>query len=1373
MIIEEVNRNEFFNVPSTTLNKITLAIIGLDAIFGEFDGIQMLSEKLYEGKQTFRKISEERWLGLNLSNKKRPYVSYIDQFKLDVLYHHVPPNEVETMNPAQLLMLKVADQAIKNSGLKRGDRVAVIVGMGFDLSTHRLHSRWCIKNQIYQKNTVNQSIADIAADSLHSEVGVEGFASFIGNILASRIAALWDFTGPAFTLSAEENTIIQGLIIARNMIATDEVDAVILGGIDLAADPEHAYLLENQLHYQQNISLSYDKSMDGVVLGDGAAVIILKNAAHVQNQDVYAYIDGVALEAQSNSLPETIQLAANAALEDAGIISNNIGYLELNASGLTWQDEAEIEGLSKIYKHESDDCHYAIGSIKSQIGHTFAVSGLAAIIHTTLCLSKKYFPISPNWVESKTNEIFSNSNFYVLTQKPHPWIISNGKRYAAISNIGVDGSVGHIIMQENRYAQCLFDENKYFLHDKLMVVSGSSRYEIINKLQQYINYLSLSDILKNNEINVENNKSFKLVLIVHDLKNIHEEMHLALQMLNQNNDPIKSWQTLQGSYYTENPLGNRGKICFVYPGINNCYPYLGSEILNCYKSSSAIINKILLSGLINIPERFLYPRSKNKIDHIELEKIEDILLNNAKIMSTLTTFFSIAYTKIINEEFGIMPYALMGYSSGETNLLISNNIWDISVFNVMPEMSDELLPPFDIIKSYWLLNERDAVEWAVYYLLVNEGNLQENLDQYQHVYLTHINSKNEVVIAGDRHECGRIIKNLNCDAFEASNNLIMHCPPVSLIKEMMLNNLKKPPINNFPYLIILSSGNVSYPISSNEMAEKIFQGLTTAVQFPNQIMNAYHSGCRIFIEMGPGGSCTRWIAENLKLYDHVSLTINKRGYSEEENKLKFLATMISHHVNIKSLIKEEFQKINNENKSLYVEIKIGRAPIQSFLKNKLNHNDIDLSPTIILQEIAMRNHSHSLYLESESRLFYLQTNHLLKKQPLYDESKVMEFTEGKVSHVFGSDFSEIDTYPVRLRLPSPPFMALSRVLELNAVPLSMQSGSIVTEFDIPNHAWYTVDQQVPFMTCDAQGILFLLSYVGVDFAGKGKLFYRWLNSEFQFFDEFPKAGETISYHIQLKSFVQSEDALLCFSDFECTVNGRLILKIGNTCAGFFNQTSLNQAKGLGKISDLQDNYNGCQITPILSCKRSSFSSNELQLLQQGKLSDCFGTEYDQQSKNISLRLTPSPMLMIDKISKIQLNGGTYGFGYIFAEKHLNQTDWYLRNHFKDLPIFAGPCMMQSAIDLMQFYALYIGLQTKTYDARFQMSNELYKATFRKQIAVLNGIFKLRADIKSVQFNDQPQVIADVSLIYNDEIIGLFENLGIQLKEKQTSNVINF
>ena len=395
---------------------LKMAIVGMDAFFGECQELDAFESSIYDGKQHFIPLPESRWHGINqqetllqaygLEAGKVPQGAYIDNFEVDTFAYKIPPNEVENINPQQLLLLRVADRALKDAKISTNSNVAVIIAADTELSVHQLQQRWNSSWQI--KDGLNSAeialspekihqLESIVQDSIHNQVELSEYLSYVTNIMASRISSLWNFSGPSFTISAVETAAFKALELAQMLLDTNEVDAVIVGAVDLAGGVENV-LLRSQFG-KINIgvnTLSFDEKADGWNVGEGAGAVVLKrHDVALQNQErIYAVIDAVSI-GQSASMAvndTTITQVCKQAFQQAGIQPQEVNYLEVCASGIPAEDEAEINGILQAYPSVGDGLHCAIGSVKSNIGHTFVASGIASLIKTALSLYYKYIP---------------------------------------------------------------------------------------------------------------------------------------------------------------------------------------------------------------------------------------------------------------------------------------------------------------------------------------------------------------------------------------------------------------------------------------------------------------------------------------------------------------------------------------------------------------------------------------------------------------------------------------------------------------------------------------------------------------------------------------------------------------------------------------------------------------------------------------------------------------------------------------------------------------------------------------------------------------------------------------------------------------------
>ena len=393
--------------PSQTLEPVTsnakarepLAIIGMDAHFGGAKDLSSFAALVNSEGNTFRDLPTKRWKGIErnsevmnvLSLSKAPKGGYVEDFDIDFLRFKVPPNEQDCLIPQQLMMMKVADNAAKDAGLKEGSNVAVLVAMGLELELHQYRGRVNLSTQIEESllqqgvtlsDEQRTTLTNIAKDGVAFAAQLNQYTSFIGNIMASRISALWDFSGPAITLSAEENSVYRCVELAENLFQTSDIDAVIIASVDLAGSVENITLRQ---HYGQvsveGKATSNTQNQDQWLVGEGAAAFVVKPESKVSEQQIYATIDGISFANGCDAA--AITKAANQSLALAGINAADVSQVEAHASGFSHENSAENQALPKLYAGK------AISSVKSNVGHTFNASGVASIVKTALILDKR------------------------------------------------------------------------------------------------------------------------------------------------------------------------------------------------------------------------------------------------------------------------------------------------------------------------------------------------------------------------------------------------------------------------------------------------------------------------------------------------------------------------------------------------------------------------------------------------------------------------------------------------------------------------------------------------------------------------------------------------------------------------------------------------------------------------------------------------------------------------------------------------------------------------------------------------------------------------------------------------------------------------
>ena len=182
--------------------------------------------------------------------------------------------------------------------------------------------------------------------------------------------------------------------------------------------------------------------------------------------------------------------------------------------------------------------------------------------------------------------------------------------------------------------------------------------------------------------------------------------------------------------------------------------------------------------------------------------------------------------------------------------------------------------------------------------MANSKVVQEKLQKENRVYLTQISTPKEVVIAGDPQGCERVIASLGCDAFRAPFNHVIHCEAMKSEYEELIK-LNTLPLRKSPEITFYSAANYQQVThTSKDIAHSVTQTLCQQLDFPRLVDRVYQDDYRIFIEVGVGSNCSRWIKDILKSKEHAVVSIHRRGTNDFTSLIKAIAKLFSHRAQL-------------------------------------------------------------------------------------------------------------------------------------------------------------------------------------------------------------------------------------------------------------------------------------------------------------------------------------------------------------------------------------------------------------------------------------------------------------------------------------------
>jgi amino acid adenylation domain-containing protein/non-ribosomal peptide synthase protein (TIGR01720 family) len=474
--------------------KEEIAIIGYSCRFpGGANNAEKFWELLVEGYDAVTEIPKERFPFEEYFNsekgvKGKTYTKQASFLKYNIKefdYAHFEMNETEaaSLDPQHRLLFEVIWEALQNSGLYiskiKGSKTGVFIGM----------------------DSSEYAMAEILSDSPDKITPY----SLMGNSVhasAGRVAYYYDFKGPTIVYNTGCSSALAALEAAVQSLRTKQCDMAIVGGVNLLLTP-NGFIGLSQINAlaQDGRCKAFDQSADGYGRGEGCGVIILKRfeEAKADHNHVEAIVKSISIQQDGRSngffAPNGIseyQVIKNA-LEASGLTSDDIDYVETHGTGTVLGDTIEGQALSKVFSEKKTPL--LIGSVKTNIGHLEAASGMASLIK--VLLSMKYGKIPASIHFHNPNKNFDYSKVKVV-EKLTPWNKESGRRSAGISSFGISGALIHVVLQEAPKERKIIQPQEQ--NDKVLTLSATTDRMLQESIKELRTYLyesknSIEDII--------------------------------------------------------------------------------------------------------------------------------------------------------------------------------------------------------------------------------------------------------------------------------------------------------------------------------------------------------------------------------------------------------------------------------------------------------------------------------------------------------------------------------------------------------------------------------------------------------------------------------------------------------------------------------------------------------------------------------------------------------------------------------------------------------------------------------------------------------------------------------------------------------------
>ena len=434
-ISAEGTREESVESPAAAMSKDAIAIVGMSGRFAKSRSVNELWQHLATGNDLVEKVS--RW-DLARYHSEQDYCNAgsflggIDQF--DPSFFNISGVEATYMDPQQRIFLEESWKALEDSGYAGTGTEERLCGVyvGYNIVDYQ---------QLLGDNPPPQAMWGNA-----------------GSVIPARIAYYLNLQGPAVAVDTACSSSLVAVHLACQGLWAGETDMALAGGVFVQSTPGF-YIAANRAGMLScsGCCHAFDRRADGFVPGEGAGVVVLKriNEAVADGDHIYGVIRGSGINQDGTTNGITAPSANSQerlerrVYDTFKIDPERIQMVEAHGTGTQLGDPIEYQALTRAFRNYTEKKEYcAIGSIKTNIGHTAAAAGIAGLIKILLSLQHRQIPPSLHFQAGNPKIRFKGSPFYVNTRLIDWDADRDSKRLAAISSFGFSGTNAHMVIEE-------------------------------------------------------------------------------------------------------------------------------------------------------------------------------------------------------------------------------------------------------------------------------------------------------------------------------------------------------------------------------------------------------------------------------------------------------------------------------------------------------------------------------------------------------------------------------------------------------------------------------------------------------------------------------------------------------------------------------------------------------------------------------------------------------------------------------------------------------------------------------------------------------------------------------------------------------------
>ncbi len=875
-----------------------VAVVGVSALFPGSPEAERFWRNIVEGVDLFSDVPASHWRVDDYYHPEpdtpgKVYAKrggFLPDIDFAPMEFGIPPNIVPSTDTAQLLALRVAQQVLEDAAggdFSRIDRerISVILGAsgGTEMTNYMAGS---LHRPVWERGLRAAGLAEDELAAFSESVAAaytpwqeNTFPGLLGNVIAGRIANRFDLGGSNYVIDAACASSLAALEAALNELYLGKSDMVIAGGVDAFNDilMFMCFARVTALSPTGDCRPFSDRS-DGTMLGEGLSMLALKRLddAERDGDRIYAVIRGIGTSSDGRAKsiyaprPAGQVKALRRAYEAAGYGPDTVGLVEAHGTGTKAGDAAEFAALREVFEASgrADRQWCALGSVKSQVGHTKGAAGACGLFKTVLALHHKALPPTIKVDRPNPHLEIEKSPFYLST-RARPWVAAKGTpRRASVSSFGFGGTNFHVTVEE--YTGPGKRAWRYRPWDcELVVLGAHSAAALADRAAELSESLvdgpdMLSYLARSTQSAYDAGQPHRLAVVPDSVSSLRRMLDDAASRLRAP-DLATSFSSPRGYYYSAQQAG---PVALLFPGQGSQYLGMGADVPQLYGPALApweLARADLFNAERDLHE-VVWPKTAFGDDERALQAAE---LTRTEWAQPGIGAHSLSLLSVIRA-LGITPVAVGGHSFGEVSALCAAGVFSDEVALLIARARGALMARVAAGSDGAMCAVTGPVEQVRG--LVGEWGLG--------VAIANHNAPDQVVLSGESAAIGDAAQRLGAAGLTVRRLDVataFHSEIVGSAVGPFASFLAGIPFGAPEVPVYANATAQPYAGDAQQMRDTLANQIAAPVRFAEQVQAMWCAGARTFVEVGPGSVLTNLVGKCLAGRQHSAVSLDAKG----------------------------------------------------------------------------------------------------------------------------------------------------------------------------------------------------------------------------------------------------------------------------------------------------------------------------------------------------------------------------------------------------------------------------------------------------------------------------------------------------------------